>query len=536
MPQKMEINKFPRVFKLIRILAMLFFIFFTVEVSIRLPVWGDEYFTYKVSILPLKEGIQTALNDAHPPLYWIFSHWVVSYGNAIHPIRLFSVLGTLGFLMMMSLLISHYYSKEDFRNILLLIFALIASTSPFILLFMPMARYYWLVTFFTICSLGFKLDSKGGWFCIICVIIFDTLLLYTNFLAGLILLGGNIYLLTRKRKVFSHLQHLLIWILPWLFFSPIIGYFTRTITRLSTQDIFKADFGAGLKGFAVRLLYSIHVFISGEFIYPWQPFGIIMLVLAMYLLYRFIRYGPSELKSLLGWGILMPALLTILGSITLFSLGMEFLPPRIAFVQPFLLLAIAIGLGTMQSRPLRFALLILFLLGNLHADYNLAERENYLHSTYIIPWEQILTDIKEIRLEEYEKLIWLIQMQEEWGSSSYSASDLKKIENDAIVYDDEAFMYYLEKEGFQNRAFNVSSIGLSDISAYQRIWIVFSPKDITPDQKLSDFLDSLKKAGYAEIHHEYYLEEKESARRIKEKLLGRPVSQYKKELILFESP
>ena len=503
--------KDPRVtaiYQLHCITVMFFFIAFTYYIFVRLPLWGDEYFTYKVLQMPFREGIRAILNDVHPPLFWILFYPAFAGVKDLIIIRSFTML--FGFLALFYAgSIAGAHEREDIhaKDTMLVSFSLIAFTSPFIFLFMPMLRYYSLFALLTAYSLLLKYILKGKWLSIIEIIIVDTLLLYTSFIGGLILVGSNIYLLSRKKLQFSKVQHILIWVLPWLFFSPIIGYFTRAITKLSTQDIFKADFGAGLKGFIVRILYSLHVFISGEFVYPWQPSGIIMFALAVYLIYRFIRYGPSELKSLIGWGILMPALLTIIGSVTLFSLGMEFLPPRIAFAQPFLLLALAIGLKTIQSKKLYIALLILFVLGNLHADYNLAVRKNFLHSTYIIPWQRILDEI-----------------------------DSKFKGGDVIVYDDESFMYYLEKDSYAIRSANVSSIELSNITVYNRIWVVFSPKDITPNHKMQDFLDGLEKSGYTEVEHKYYLEEKESARRIKEKLLGRPVSRYKKELILFESP
>ncbi|MBU1023980.1 hypothetical protein KKB99_06820, partial [bacterium] len=63
-----------------------------------MPVWGDEYFTYKTALTTLPDTISRVLNDAHPPLYWIIVNILSQFystflslclGNII-PIRILS--------------------------------------------------------------------------------------------------------------------------------------------------------------------------------------------------------------------------------------------------------------------------------------------------------------------------------------------------------------------------------------------------------------------------------------------------------------
>lgn len=506
MPHGSRISSPSLSLKLYVIPCLLYFVIFSISVSFNLPVWGDVYFTHKVSLLPLKDCINAVLKDVHPPLFWIITNFLYSLSQDLLIVKIFSLLCGFGILYIVLKFLNQINAKYQMDNVFI-IFTILFCTSSFILLFIPMARYYSFMTLLVASSLLLRYEVTGNWLSVAYIVIIDTLLLYTNFLSGLFLLGNNIFLLLHKRNQLKSGKLLVIWIIPWVLFSPVINYLFQTISRLSMQDFFNADFSAGLTGFLVRMFYSFHVFLSGEFVYPWQVSSITILIVVVYLLYRFLNYAPNLLKSLLGWGIFFPLILTVVGSITIFSLGMEFLPSRLAFAQPFLLISLAIGLETVVSKRFKIFILAILLLGNLHADYKFAKRENFLHSTYIIPWEQILNDIK---------------------------SSFREGGYDIILYDDDSFEYYLKRENLASYGQSVINWSPIFLSQNQRIWIVFSPKDITPTHAIYNMLETFKRLGYVEVQRIRYLEENEKGRRIKEKLLGRPIFKYKKELILFE--
>ena len=390
------------------------------------------------------------------------------------------------------------------------IFSLIAFTSPFILLFMPMARYYSLLMFLTAASIVLKSSKEFKPRTVTLTILVDTLLLYTNFIAGLILIGGDFSLFGAQRGKLSRTNRLLILLVPWVLFIPLMGYLLYTFSKIISQHLFIADFGSGIKGFIIRIIYTLHDFISGEFLYPWQPSAIIMLLLSLYLVYRFIRFGNLRSRQKIAWGILAPSIIVIIGSLTLFSLGMEFLPPRIAFAQPFLLCAIVTGLETISNRKAQLILLILILLGNLHADYKLITRQNFLHSTYIVPWEEIISDIQ---------------------SETTSVKPF-------VLFDDESFLYYRQIKGLKIDSANMSSPGFYPtlIPRFPResIWVIYSPKDITPGHHLKETFDALEKQGYVVTRQYEYLKESDRVRKIKERLLGREIPEFKKMTVLFE--
>ncbi|MCD6216764.1 hypothetical protein J7L05_02750 [bacterium] len=493
-------------------------------VQYPLPVWGDEWFTYKTSCMMLiGNTISTVLNDAHPPLYWALTNAFYNCLDifnlrisGILPFRIISAFYGILAIYFSSLISKRYNNKSPNGKDAQLAFLLIALTSPFLFLFFPMARYYSL--FALLVSLSLLLKSKGKFskLDIVGIIIVDTLMLYTNFLAGLVLIGGWIYLLTRKINKPSRSQLTTMLVAPWILFAPILPSLFSALTKISGQNFFTADFGSGLQGFIVRIVYTWHVFFSGEFIYPWQPSGIVIFLLAGYLAYRFIRYSSPEFKRLIGWAIALPFVLVIISSISLFSLGMEFVPPRLAFAQIIFLIAITLGIFTIRNTKLRCGIIILLLLSNLHADYNLVKRENFLHSTYIIPYGIIANKI----------------------------NDRMQYPDDLILHDDDSFIYGLFfQTDLINRGVdilrNISAVDFSiddviEKNPQARIWLVYSTKDRTPDQKLNSILARLNQSDYIKLEHYKYVRESDSALKMKKLLLGREVEKYKKEVILFE--
>jgi uncharacterized membrane protein len=478
----------------------------------NMPVWGDEYFTFKVSSVPMNEAINAVINDAHPPLYWIITNFFLSgIGDDIVILRILSAaFGALA-IFIISLLFMEISSKHNALKSPKLPFLIFAITSPFAILFFSMARYYSFFAFLAALSIFLKSRTRMTSWLIAGIILVDALMLYTNFLSAFLIIPGWIYLYVKEGQRISKLRLVMVVLLPLAAFSPLAVVLLRTITKLGSQSYFSADFGAGIKGILIRILYSWHVFISGEFIYPWQLSGLVMLGLTLYLLYRFIRFADTESRKMLLINFTLPFAAIIILSVSIFSLGIEFLPSRIAFIQPFVLLAIMLGWITISNTRLRIAIFTLLLLGNIHADYKLVMKENFLHSTYVIPWHQILKDIQR-------------------------QADFK---TDIILYDDEAFDYELVKYDYLPQAYNISDLSfkidsLVSLNPEKRIWLIFSRRDRTPDQKLEHIFSRLEQLKYTQVENRKYVKEDSKSIAIKEKILGRKVEEYKKELILFK--
>lgn len=477
----------------------------------KMPVWGDEYFTFKVSSFPIPETIKAVLSDAHPPLYWVLTNLIQSiFPNDILPLRIFSAL--CGILAIFFTCLIARNIRDDSHSVFdsQLIFLAIALTSPFTILFFSMARYYALFALLVSISLYLKTSPvksmKKTWG----IIVVDTLMVYTNFLAGIVLISGFIILISSQKNRPSAIQSLMIFIIPWILFLPVVPALIAIFTKINAQNFFIADYGVGIKSVLTRLVYSFHVFMSGEFIYPWQPSGIIMILTGLYLMVISLRSKSQTIPFLL-LGVILPFLIVVWASVYKFSLGMEFLPSRLAFAQLGILLAIAIGLSRITMLQLKSVLLLILMFGNLHADYKMIHRENFLHSTYIIPWHEIAVDIEK-------------------------QADPN---TDIILFDDASFEYELIHQSTFPQSYNVAdtSFDLNDILTYHpgsRIWFVFSRRDLTPEKKIQSYLNRLENSGYRDTRHYNYVEESDNAIRMKERFLGREVEKYKKEMILFQ--
>jgi hypothetical protein len=477
----------------------------------KMPVWGDEYFTFKVSSFPIPETIKAVLSDAHPPLYWILTNLIQSvFPGDILPLRIFSALCGVLAIFFTCLIIRNI--RDDSQSVFdtQMIFLAIALTSPFTILFFSMARYYALFALLVSISLFMKTSPVKTIVKTWGIIVIDTLMLYTNFLAGVVLVSSYFVLISARTNRPSSVKSLMIFFIPWILFLPIVPALLGIFAKINAQDLFTADFGNGIKSVLTRLVYSFHVFMSGEFIYPWQLSGIIMFLTGIYLV-NTSRREKSRFVPFFFFGVFLPLLYIVWASVNKFSLGMEFLPSRIAFTQLGILLAIAIGLSRISSLQLKSVLLLIIMIGNLHANYKMIHRENFLHSTYIIPWQEIADDIEK-------------------------QADPN---TDIILYDDSAFEYELIHKSSFPQSYNVAdqSFNLDEMIRYHpgsRIWFVFSRRDLTPEKKIQSYLDTLENSGYRDSQHFNYVEESDSAIKMKERFLGREVEKYKKEMILFQ--
>ncbi len=485
----MVINK--RYYLVLPIIAGAFFLLYDLAGN---PIWSDEYFTYTVIF---QGGFPSrVLADIHPPLYYLL---VLGFSRIVPAgllaLRLFSVICG-GLAVYLSYILCRRYFSTAAATILLILMPI----NCHLILFSKMARYYIpLMLFVLLAQLAFdRMLSHRKAPDIILYAVALAACFYIN-LVSLLLIPAHLTAAVLRRKgvlqtIAGHVISVVL-LIPWI---PVV------INQLGSKGGL-APFGNEVPlspiGFIARILWPLYDFSFGENIPPWDwaltiPGIIAVLAAAAWFLAGRARRG--EFAGYILW-LLVP-LAVVTGAIL--PVGIEFLPPRASFILPFWLMIIAAGISRMPRQLLPIPIIILVgvsLVGNIRY----LRHEDTLHSTYIIPWEEIARTADELAGED-----------------------------GIIVSDDESIRYYMPDD---KRLMFLSVLKPEDvIKAGKPVVLVVNPRDITPGGRLAPFLDALNRAGYRELDRIEFLKENEKTRAAKQKLLRREVSRAKKEVRLYK--
>ena len=219
------------------------------------------------------------------------------------------------------------------------------------------------------------------------------------------------------------------------------------------------------------------------------------------LLMLLLRKISDELTRLLATVVIFGL---ILGSIILawIGIGLEFSASRIFFICPLYLLLIgltaskAIADGKFSSW-IYFAVWILVAV-NLISTFNFSRKQNFIQSTYVIPWEKIADDIGQL--------------------PEFSTS---------VNSDDQTLFYYLHQK--VDPSYNAQVIFPEN---YSPIFFVYSPRSLDSNPGLKAAIDRAEQR-YTLRNELDYLIEDETSVSLKSMILRRPVEPVKKVLRVY---
>lgn len=346
-------------------------------------MWTDELFTYGTVARPVREIIPIVQHDIHPPLYYVLLHaWmqIPLPWHGVAALRAFSALWALAATLLLDCLFTRKW-KPWRRWLVLSLFAL----SPCLLLYGRMARSYSMQTALTVLAAGMlwrwvrqpEWSLRRGTAAMLALLA----LLYTHYVPGIALLGAFCAVALRPlgfRRLGLLLAAVSAGYLPWVLtlgeglraWGQAAGFSSRyTLSRNAlTEQFLKAGFGA------VSLTIG-------------ETFSVVSLALvpvALVLAWRGIRSRTTDRRFVAFIGL--AAGVGYLGVARWVSF--PFIPARLLWLLPFLVLAMALGILRLRT-PWRQVATAALLISHLSSTVLYFRRENYLNLSYSVPLDEI---------------------------------------------------------------------------------------------------------------------------------------------------
>ncbi|MCK4256584.1 glycosyltransferase family 39 protein, partial [candidate division WOR-3 bacterium] len=321
----------------------------------NLAYWGDEIATIDVASKPLSQLLRHLVEiDIHPPIYFLIIHfWIIPFGQSEFALRFPSII----FSILTFILVFFYLKKSKLGIASLLLF----MSSPFIVMYSRMARYYSLLMFLSVLSIISLLEfinrPERKWKLLYCVS--NILLLYTSYPGIILFIVENVYYLIRKKnkKIISlstwiFMQSIVIlFYLPWIY----VLLFSHIGGNLTFQPL----------DFFLKLLYPLCSYSIGETILPWEIFITLPTFVMFYFLFfkGVLRHPKYSLTF-----FILPL---IIGATVLSTVFVQILFPfsssRLIFLAPIAYTIVAVGIKETKRGNI---LLVLLIISNLYGLFN----------------------------------------------------------------------------------------------------------------------------------------------------------------------
>jgi uncharacterized membrane protein len=355
-------------------------LFFSLDL---LPIWTDELFTVNTVSHPAREIVTIVQHDIHPPLYFLLlRQWqkLPLPWTGIAALRAFSGLWAL----LATFLLDQFWMrswKPLSRWTALCFFAL----SPCLLLYSRMARSYSMQTALVLLSVGLFLlwterpHSLGRACAALAAIV---ALLYTHYVPGLALLAG--FVVTGWRSL-RPLRLAAFVIATALAYFPWIVTLANALGRWGRASSFTANYtitGNALLEHVAKILFAAVSLTIGE------TFLALSLVLAPIILLLAVKGSrtPEFSRPLL-------ALVAIAAAVGYLGVSRwasyPFIPARLLWLLPFLSLAVALGLASLNESRVRSAVAAAILLSYVSSYIMYFRRESFLNLGYNAPLPEI---------------------------------------------------------------------------------------------------------------------------------------------------
>ena len=212
--------------KILFVLSIIGFIYMFITPIANILIHVDEYWTLSLINLPLIEGMKVAINDVHPPLYYLMLYpilWILkmaNVGNMIYALKIVSIIPYFAILCL-----SYFKLKDEYNWLTAGLFAFaIVVMGDFFIQFLTLRMYSWGLLFLLLSFVYYRevltKNDRKSW---MLLTLFTLLSAYTHYF--LILTSGLIYILLLIHMIRNNLKvkqwiysviSLAILYLPWL--------------------------------------------------------------------------------------------------------------------------------------------------------------------------------------------------------------------------------------------------------------------------------------------------------------------------------
>lgn len=329
-------------------------------------LWEDEAYTAGLIKRDPKTIIELVARDVHPPAYWLgLKIWANLFGFTKFGIKSFSILWIL-----LAFGFTYKLTLDLFDKTVAFVAAALFAFSILILTYGHNARYYSMVAALSLllALMAWHHSKKGGWLSLSIYVLAGTLLLYTVYMSGTVLLALNIWWLITwlrgERKVFSLFVWLLAQLTILLLYTPWISVLAATTSRNISVENTGINW---LTEIAIRLGYLGYAYSAGEFFSPLNPIlwlGVILT--AAIFIWSIIKWNRN---LSLPFVILLVAvsISIVFNIVAVYPISAwQGLPNRTFFSYPFFLIILAYGISHLKGKwfPITLAtILILYSVG-----------------------------------------------------------------------------------------------------------------------------------------------------------------------------
>ena len=464
-------------------------------------LWTDELFTAEWAGLSLESLMQETMGDYHPPLYFLMVNlWGRIAGHSDFALRWPSVIA--GWI---SMAVIYYLGRAWQSRQTGWASAALWGTSPVVILYSRMARYYSLAALISLLSTALLSralthNKKHLW---AAYILFSSMALYTFYLTGFILVAHIGLLLWHKRK--DKFQ-------PWL-----AAIFLTALTMLPWASVIlnqavrtgrgAADLTYSITGFILKLAYPTYATALGESIFPWHPLAFLGGLAVITLFTLGCSQWKKQRRLLLLLGLSLMPLFGMILVTTLISPRTPFvsIPARTLFTIPYIFLIIGSGL-TSAKIQLKLPATLLMIAAWILSLSNYYTNQQFLNPIYLTPAREIA-----------EQILNHIQPRDAIFSPA-----------------DSGLYYYYEQTKAPQPHFTQENNTLAylKVNPESRIWMLTLGRDQTRYNTPTE-LQTWLQTHYRAVDAWGYVPQAPLYRSIKSRLLGREAYQYRALLQLY---
>jgi uncharacterized membrane protein len=375
-------------------------------------LWGDEVFSFPkgnsfAEALAHSKVVQVSV---HPPLHLLMQYvWIHTFAGLDLALNrfIYAIFGLL------NVFLAYLIGKELYNHRTGLIAAFLTATSPYLVMYSRMVRYYPLTAFLVLLVVWLFLRyrrtqrwSDWAWFTLAGVA-----LIYEDYL-GIVVLAV-LYLFTFLRfkdhrtlipKLLLSALVIFVLFLPWLpVLTQQLGHGTDPYPELAKQTQQEnprlAQKQVGLRGMIfdtiMKVGYLFYTFSLGETTYPWR-WIVSLPVMGAFLA---LLWGGAFRRRVTGNDSTTLLIFTLSGSLVLllilsqihgqFSSRAFQLPSKLMFLLPLFLVLVARGGDNLKSRLPQITLGAVLILGNGYGLTNYFSGRQFMNAKYLTPWRQM---------------------------------------------------------------------------------------------------------------------------------------------------
>ena len=346
-----------------------------------LPVWTDELFTLETVARPVAEIPSIVAKDIHPPLYYVLLHfWGGAVGGGIGGLRSFSAVWAL----LATFLLDWFWARDLTPFARWLTVSLFAF-SPSLLLYGRMARSYSMQVALAMLAVGLLLRwtrEPKSYAIVGSALAAVVALLYTHYapgvavMAGFVLLGG---LLLGGARVGAFCVGVGLAYLPWVF------ALREAVGKWGGASGFASHYavtGNPALEHGVKLGFTAVSLTIGE-TFPGVSLLLVPLCLILIVLGLWGAHFSRSLRTML----LVAAGVGYVGVSRWVSY--PFVPARLLWLLPFLMLALALGVQRVPRRWLGTGVVTLLFMSYAASLLFYYRRENFLNMGYAAPLREL---------------------------------------------------------------------------------------------------------------------------------------------------